>query len=72
MLSLLSIAPAAPRTLGVVSRRQHASLVPNPALDPQHVRLFVRIYRDYSIADFVFVTLATLGVDGPISSAAVA
>ena len=28
----------------------------------QHVRLFVRIYRDYSIADFVFVTLATLGV----------
>ena len=29
---------------------------------PQHVRLFVRIYRDYSIADFVFVTLATLSV----------
>ncbi|KAI9066803.1 hypothetical protein FKP32DRAFT_341631 [Trametes sanguinea] len=28
----------------------------------KHVRLFVRIYRDYSIADFVFVTLATLGV----------
>ena len=28
----------------------------------QHVRLFVRIYRDYSIADFVFVMLATLGV----------
>ncbi|KAI0698522.1 hypothetical protein C8T65DRAFT_10769 [Cerioporus squamosus] len=27
----------------------------------KHVRLFVRIYRDYSIADFVFVTLATLG-----------
>ncbi|KAI0368119.1 hypothetical protein BV20DRAFT_928224, partial [Pilatotrama ljubarskyi] len=28
----------------------------------KHVRLFVRIYRDYSIADFVFVTLATLSV----------
>ena len=28
----------------------------------QHIRLFVRIYRDYSIADFAFVTLATLGV----------
>lgn len=28
----------------------------------QHVRLFVRIYRDYSIADFVFVTLATVSV----------
>ncbi|KAH9894456.1 hypothetical protein C8Q73DRAFT_646490 [Cubamyces lactineus] len=28
----------------------------------KHIRLFVRIYRDYSIADFVFVTLATLGV----------
>ncbi|TBU49351.1 hypothetical protein BD309DRAFT_851654 [Dichomitus squalens] len=28
----------------------------------KHVRPFVRIYRDYSIADFVFVTLATLGV----------
>ncbi|TFK93582.1 hypothetical protein K466DRAFT_478255 [Polyporus arcularius HHB13444] len=28
----------------------------------KHVRLFVRIYRDYSIADFVFVTLTTLGV----------
>ncbi|KAI0638034.1 hypothetical protein C8Q77DRAFT_406428 [Trametes polyzona] len=28
----------------------------------KHVRLFVRLYRDYSIADFVFVTLATLGV----------
>ncbi|RPD67326.1 hypothetical protein L226DRAFT_133155 [Lentinus tigrinus ALCF2SS1-7] len=27
----------------------------------KHIRLFVRIYRDYSIADFVFVTLATLG-----------
>ncbi|KAI9001418.1 hypothetical protein BD414DRAFT_474566 [Trametes punicea] len=28
----------------------------------KHVRLFVRIHRDYSIADFVFVTLATLSV----------
>ncbi|KAI0824773.1 hypothetical protein BC628DRAFT_1304516, partial [Trametes gibbosa] len=28
----------------------------------KHVRHFVRIYRDYSIADFVFVTLATLSV----------
>ncbi|KAJ8494439.1 hypothetical protein ONZ51_g2354 [Trametes cubensis] len=28
----------------------------------KHIRLFVRIYRDYSIADFVFVTLATLSV----------
>ncbi|KAH9853642.1 hypothetical protein C2E23DRAFT_113262 [Lenzites betulinus] len=28
----------------------------------KHVRQFVRVYRDYSIADFVFVTLATLAV----------
>ena len=34
----------------------------HPLVRPQHIRLFVRIYRDYSIADFVFVTLATLSV----------
>ncbi|KAH9918179.1 uncharacterized protein BXZ73DRAFT_92247 [Epithele typhae] len=28
----------------------------------KHIQLFVRIYRDYSIADFVFVTLTTLSV----------
>ena len=39
-----------------------APLPPTNPATPQHVRLFVRIYPDYSIADFVFVTLATLGV----------
>ncbi|KAI0751616.1 hypothetical protein C8Q80DRAFT_1158490 [Daedaleopsis nitida] len=28
----------------------------------KHIRLFVRIYRDYSIADFVFVFLTTISV----------
>ena len=43
-------------------RRPTAPFAPVRSAFPQHVRLFVRIYRDYSIADFVFVTLATLGV----------
>ena len=49
-------------TIGLLPPPSSISTFPPGTLwNPQHVRLFVRIYRDYSIADFVFVTLATLG-----------